>query len=172
MGKVPVLKVGETPLFESAVICEYLDEVIPPPLHPADPLLKALNRAWIEFSSELLVDLYRLAGAENREKMDENRQAARNKLERLEEQLGEGPFFNGPEFALVDAAIAPAFLRIALLEEIRPLGLADRLPRVRRWSDALLARASVRTSVVPEFPELFRDYVAASGGFLARGVEG
>jgi len=148
------------------VICEYLDEITPPPLHPPEPLRKALNRAWAEFSSELFVDLYRISLAEKREELEESGKSAREKLERLEERFGDGPFFNGPRFALVDAAFAPAFMRIALLEEIRPMGLLDGLPRMRRWSDALLERESVRSSVVPEFPGLLRDYLAASGSYL------
>ena len=160
---------GEAVLFESAVICEYLDEVHPPSLHPPEPLRKAVNRAWVEFSSELFGDLHRLAAVEDAAEFDERRREAREKLERLEAQLGEGPFFNGPGFALVDAAIAPAFMRMALMEEMRPLGLLDGLPKVRRWCEALLERESVRTSVVPEFPELFRDSLKERGGYLVRG---
>jgi glutathione S-transferase len=172
LGKVPVLRVGAAVLFESAVICEYLDEVTPPSLHPSDPLRRAVNRGWVEFSSELFADLYRLATAGEPAEFDQRRHEVREKLERLESQLGEGPFFNGPQFALVDAAIAPAFMRISLLEGIRPLGLLDRLPKVQRWSEALLGRNSVRSSVVPEFPDLFREYLVAGGGFLARGTAG
>jgi glutathione S-transferase len=164
--------VGEAVLFESAVICEYLDEINLPSLHPPDPLRKAVNRGWIEFSSELFADLYRLSLAGEPPEFDQSCREAREKLERLEEQLREGPFFNGQKFALVDAAIAPAFMRIPLLEEFRPLGLLDRLPKVQRWSEALLGRDSVRTSVVPEFPDLFREYLAAGGGYLARGAAG
>lgn len=168
MGKVPVLRAGDTVLFESAVICEYLDEITPPSLHPSEPLLKALNRAWIEFSSELFMDLHRMSLAEDPEKFDRGCRAAREKLERLEEQLGGGPFFNGPNFSVIDAAVAPAFMRIALLEGIRPVGLLGGLIKMQRWSDALLARESVRTSVVPEFPDLLRDYIAASESYLGR----
>ncbi len=163
---------GEAALFESAVICEYLDEITPPSLHPPDPLARAVNRGWIEFSSELLGDLYRLTTAGEAEEFDRSRREAREKLERLEGQLGEGPFFNGPRFSLMDAAIAPAFTRISLLEELRPSGLLDRLPKVRRWSQALLGRESVRNSVVPDFPDLFREYLAAGGGYLAREAAG
>lgn len=166
LGKVPALRVGETVLFESAVILEYLDEVTPPSFHPSDPLQKALNRAWIEFTSELFVDLHRMALARDGEAFEEGRQAAREKLQRLETQLGEGPFFNGPGLSLVDAAIAPAFLRMALMDGILPHALLENLPKVRRWSGALLERESVRTSVVPEFAELFFAYLAGGGGYL------
>ena len=41
LGKTPVLKVGETAIFESAVILEYLEETQMTPLHPSDPLRRA-----------------------------------------------------------------------------------------------------------------------------------
>src|SRR5438270_2942739 len=36
LGKVPLLKVGDAVIFESAVILEYLEETQPKPLHPVD----------------------------------------------------------------------------------------------------------------------------------------
>src|SRR5260370_16697363 len=57
LGKTPVLQVGDVPIFESAVILEYLEETYPKPLHPADPLKRAEHRAWIEFGSAVLNDI-------------------------------------------------------------------------------------------------------------------
>ena len=162
MGKVPVLKVGDTVLFESAVIAEYLDETNPPALHPADPLLKAKNRAWIEYASELFMGLYRFVTASQPGQCDNLQGELRLRLERLEGELGSGPFFNGPDFALVDACFAPFFMRLALVEEQQPMRLLKGLPRVERWSRALLARPSVRASVVEDFPELFADSLRQS----------
>src|ERR1700704_2990805 len=57
LGKTPVLQVGDTAIFESAVILEYLEETQAKPLHPADPLARAEHRAWIEFGSAILNDI-------------------------------------------------------------------------------------------------------------------
>ena len=54
LGKTPVLKTGGAAIFESAVICEYLEDTLAPALHPADPLARAQHRAWIEFASATL----------------------------------------------------------------------------------------------------------------------
>ena len=63
LGKTPVLLVGDVPIFESAVILEYLEETQPKPLHPADPLRRAEHRAWIEFGSAVLSDIAGLYAA-------------------------------------------------------------------------------------------------------------
>ena len=167
MGKVPVLKVDDTILFESAVIAEYLDETNPPPLHPADPLARAKNRAWIEYASDLFMLLYRLLHAEDRATYGELHRTVRERLRRLEGELRSGPYFNGKDFALVDAAFAPAFMRIALLEETTGEALLDGLTALRRWSAALLERPAIRDSVVSEFPQLFAASLKDAGGYLA-----
>jgi len=41
LGKVPLLRVGNDVLFESAAIVEYLEETTPHPLHPLDPIKRA-----------------------------------------------------------------------------------------------------------------------------------
>lgn len=162
LGKVPVLKANGTVLFESAVIAEYLDEITPPSLHPADPLVKARNRAWIEYASDLLMLLYQFTQARLPGQCHSLRDDLAERLERLEAQLETGPYFNGADFALVDAAFAPFFMRLALAEEQLPMGLLEGLPKVERWSRALLARPAVRDSVVPEFPDLFAAAIAGS----------
>src|ERR1700722_13285215 len=58
LGKVPLLRVGEAVILESAVIVEYLEETRPRPLHPADPLERARHRATIEQSSAILSDIW------------------------------------------------------------------------------------------------------------------
>src|SRR3979490_2492503 len=57
LDKTPVLGVGDTAIFESAVILEYLEETQPKPLHPADALARAEHRAWIEYGSAVLGDI-------------------------------------------------------------------------------------------------------------------
>src|SRR5580692_2150090 len=48
--KVPVIRIDDkVSLFESNAINEYLDETIEPRLHPADPIERAINRAWTDY---------------------------------------------------------------------------------------------------------------------------
>lgn len=166
LGKVPVLKVGDEVVFESAVIMEYLDEVNPPSLHPADPLRKAHNRAWIEFASTLFMAQFNMVMAKEQEACEQSEQELRSKLALVNGQLV-GPFFNGETFSLVDAAYAPLFMRLALLEQWCPMGLMEGMEKMQAWSQRLLARPSVVNSVVAELPQLYRGHISSSGGFGA-----
>ena len=167
LGKVPILKVDDEVLFESAAIVEFLDETIPPRLHPEDPLQRARHRGWIEFSSELLMSQYHMFHAQEEESYLKNKEAVADKLAMIEKNMKGGAYF-GENFSLVDVAFAPAFMRLAQAEEIRPLQLLESQPKVRRWSEALLTRPSVSDSVVPEFARLFIDALREGDSYLAR----
>jgi len=167
LGKVPVLKVDDTVLFESAVIAEYLDEAYPPSMHPADPLRKAHNRAWMEFSSELLVTQHKIMTVRHEEDFNSAVKDMAEKLSMLENSLDRAPFFNGKVFSVVDAFFAPGFVRLAELDSYHPLGLYASLPKTASWSRELLDRESVKLSILPDFSRLFRLSIKATGGFLA-----
>jgi glutathione S-transferase len=54
-GKVPVLEKDGKVLYESAVVCDFLDEVFPQkPLQPKDPYQKAKDRLLFETHEKVL----------------------------------------------------------------------------------------------------------------------
>ncbi|QTR45668.1 glutathione S-transferase family protein [Thiothrix litoralis] len=168
LGKVPVLVVDGTPVFESAVILEYLDEVYPPALHPADPLEKARQRAWVEFCSELLGRQHRMLTAQDEAGFNEARESLQQGLQRLDTVLAEqAPYFAGEQFHLVDCVYAPLFMRLALLKQSYALEIALST-RMQAWSDALLALDAVKTSVVEEFPMVFANFLKAQDGYILK----
>ena len=168
LGKVPVLVVDGTPVFESAVILEYLDEVYPPALHPADPLEKARQRAWVEFCSELLGRQHRMLTAKDEAGFNEARESLQQGLQRLDTVLAEqAPYFAGEQFHLVDCVYAPLFMRLALLKQSYALEIALST-RMQAWSDALLALDAVKTSVVEEFPMVFANFLKAQDGYILK----
>ena len=61
LKKVPLLFVAGHVLFESAVINEYLDDTYPNQLHPADLILRAKNRAWIEHGNDCMSSAFHLS---------------------------------------------------------------------------------------------------------------
>jgi len=168
LGIVPVLKVGEKVLFESAVIQEYVDDVTPPSLHPADPLLKAQNRSWIPFGRDLTMDSYYLTQKKSADEFEALKNSMIERLTRLEAVHSGEDCFNGNEFSVIDAAYAPLFMRLALTEEMAGVLFFTGLPKLQHWSNHLLGLSAVRESVVPEFYELYEKMVCGvEGGYLA-----
>ncbi len=179
-GKVPVLKVGDVAVFESAVINEYLDEVHAPQLHPADPLTKAVHRAWIEVTGQLGGPGYVLMVAPTEEAARGAVDKAREVFAKLEERVV-GPFFDGEDFSLVDSAAASFLQRLWWANDIAPqLGVFEGFPKVTAWTEALLARPSAQSSTIPNIRERFDEYVqgrqtetrTTEPGWLGRQVSG
>lgn len=164
-GKVPVLQVGEVNLFESAVINEYLDEIYPPSMHPKDPLQRAINKSWIEFGSELIAAQYRYYTAVTEDAYHNSLDELKHKIKQLNATLKDGPYFNGNSFCLIDAAYAPLFTRIALLESQVSNNLYKDAPRVAQWAGYLIDRESVNKSVIPDFKEKYLAHIARAEGF-------
>ncbi|MBV5266898.1 glutathione S-transferase family protein [Pinisolibacter aquiterrae] len=170
LGKVPLLKVGDDVLFESAVIVEYLEEVRVPALHPADPLVKARHRAWMEFGSSILADIWVIETTKDRPIFDQKVALLMEKFARIEAQLGAGPFFAGGHFSVVDAVFAPVFRYFDVFDQIADLGVFDRLPKVQAWRKALAERPSVRRAVVPDYGERLRAFLKKHDGVIAQGL--
>ena len=168
LGKVPLLLVGEAVLFESAVICEYLDEVTPGSLHPADPLLKAKHRAWIEFGSSLLNAIAGFYSAKEEKLFEAKRQELLQKFQILESQLQETPFFSGDHFSLVDAVYGPIFRYFVAFEQYKDFGFFTETPKVVRWQDALLDRPSVKEAVLPNYPQLLHEFLLKRNSYLTQ----
>lgn len=174
LGKVPLLEVDGTVLFESSAIMEYLDEAYGAArLHPEDPLERALHRGTIELLSQATFDNYRLTIAQTPDELERARDALKQKLVTLEEFLAKkptpGPFFGGEVLALVDAAAAPLLQRCAWLELVDPaLGLLSHgarghLERVARCQEALLGLREVQRSLPPEAGHLWLSYLRGRG---------
>ena len=169
LGKVPVLRVDhDIVLFESAIINEYADEITPGTLLPKDPLHRARSRAWIYFGEQCLFDQYHWLTAKTLSIWEDTKTLAKRNLARLEQAMdAHGPYFNGEEFTLIDAAYAPLFMRYELLrKQENPLS-AEEYPHLTYWSESLLSRTDVSRSVVDDFPCIYQDYLGHQDGYAA-----
>lgn len=160
-GKVPVLKVDDVPLFESNAIAEYLDEMVEPKLHPTDPVKRARNRAWTDFLPDFVYKgLNNVTYCPSKEALPGAIEDAKQKLSRLEDAIArergnDGPYFNGDNLCLVDAAYGPFFQRFYISEKVLKTGLLNDFPLVKAWSEALMDNDTVVGAVAPEFPNEF-----------------
>jgi glutathione S-transferase len=173
LGKTPVLlvsgvdTVGEVPIFESAVICEYLDETIAPRLHPADPLARAQHRSWMEFGSALLNTIGGFYSAPDETALLAKAADMRARFEQLERELQTGPYFSGVNFCVVDAVFGPVFRYFDVFDTIADFACLTGLHKVNAWRAALATRPSVRDAVSTDYPQALRAFLLARRSALS-----
>ena len=167
LGKTPVLQVGVSAIFESAVILEYLEETQPKPLHPADPLVRAEHRGWIEFGSAVLNDIAGFYAAKDEASFKAKTAQLEQKFARLEARLKAAPWFDGEGFSLVDAVFGPVFRYFDVFDEIADFGILAGKPKLARWRQSLAARPSVRSAVRSDYPALLRDFIDRRNSWLS-----
>lgn len=167
LGKVPLLKVGDVVIFESAVILEYLEETQPNPLHPADALQRAEHRAWMEFGSSLLMDLWNFYTATDEAAFQAKAKQLTEKFARLEQRLGDGPYFDGARFSLVDTVFGPVFRYFDVFDRIADFGILAGKPRLAAWRHALAQRPSIARAVKADYPERLWQFLAARNSRLS-----
>lgn len=173
LGKVPVLGVaaadGEVALFESNVICEYIEETQGGArLHPQDPLRRAQHRAWMEFGSAILSDVWGLETTTDAPTFESKRQAIIAKFARVEAALGSGPFFAGENFSLVDAVFAPIFRYFDVFDALIDLAVFAQTPKLSKWRAELAKRPSVQAAVGSDYPELLRAFLLRHDAHLLK----
>jgi glutathione S-transferase len=175
LGKVPLLLVrrdgGEAAIFESAVICEYLEESHPGArLHPADPLERARHRGWAEFGSSILLDLWGFETAADAGRYEIQRQMLISKFARVEAALNTVPYFAGASFSIVDAAYAPIFRYFDVFDAIADTEVFARVPKLRAWRAALAARPSVAKAAPADYAGQLRAFLAKRDAYLLKMV--
>jgi glutathione S-transferase len=147
-GKVPAIVDGDTVLYESCIINEYLDEKYPATrLMPSDPAARAKARILIDFGLTQMDSMYTKLRMEmtkdEKERNPETVTAAKDdvkkRLQRLEQELGDQEYLMGT-FSLVDVDLIPRFTR---LEGFGVLPDPS-LPRLSQYLQRMKERPSVK----------------------------
>jgi len=147
-GKVPVIIDGNTVLYESLIINEYLEEKYPePPLMPKDPATKAKIRILIDYGlsqldapyQKLRQELMKDPKERSQEVIEGAKKDLKNLLQRFEREIGDQPYLAG-DFSLLDADLIPRFTR---LEGFGVLPDPS-LPQLGKWLERMKQRPSVR----------------------------
>ncbi|KAI1099560.1 putative glutathione-S-transferase theta, GST [Jackrogersella minutella] len=180
-GLVPTLGVPvdgqkgkKKPLYESAIICAYLDEEYGdedrygPGLLPEDAYDRARCRLWIDHvGNKIIPGFYRFIQhtPEKEYSIEEARSNFLGHIKTLVTEMlenesggeGGGPWFLGERFSLVDIMLAPWAKRLFLIDHYKPGGLGipaagqaggDEEEKIwarwRKWFDAITSRQSVK----------------------------
>lgn len=146
-AEVPALVDDDFSLYDSTVICEYLEDRYPQPaLYPRDPRRRAACRLIEDLADTQLdaalyaVTLVEFGRGESHSAMHEAAARDITRLsDELERRLGDGPFFCG-DFSIADIAIAPHLMATSFLGF--PLD-SSRHARLARWMDRVQERPAV-----------------------------
>ena len=132
---------GDTVVYESAIIDEYLEEKFPdPPLMPKDPAARAWVRIWIDFCNS------RLQAAAHEVRYGSDPDKAKDKIREylavLDREI-EGKAYIAGAYSLADITFIPFFTR----QDRYGLTLDGSVPHVKRWMERLLARPAVNSTL-------------------------
>lgn len=168
-------------LFESTVICEYLDEVYAdvekhgPSLYPADAYERARCRIWVDhIGTRIVPSFYRFC--QHQPHSTYSLEAARAEFlghvkTLVTEADSEGPFFLGEQFSMVDIMLAPWLVRMWILDYFKDGGVGipgkgeagedeEVWNRWRTWAEAVEGRKSVKetSSSREQYVDAYRRY--------------
>jgi len=168
-SEVPVLVTdNNVPLFESFAICEYLEELYPPKLHPNDPEKRALHRAWARQAvTQYLVQCSTQRSA-TKEILQEEKKNFVQLFTKVEKTLGDGPFFDEEQFSMVDTAWIPILHRSDLIKTYTGFDFLEGYPKVIKWQQALLKTDVLKKSVSDMFEEYFIQFYLNEERYLGR----
>jgi glutathione S-transferase len=149
-GKVPVLSVNGTSLYESNIVNEFLDEVYgSSKLMPDNPERRASARSWMAFADDYFFpSVYRvrmgLQRGYSEDEIEEAKEKLYDALSRLEHQLEGGEYLVGG-YTLADIAHAGNFQRLRVLAKSGEVPLHE-YPNVVAWMERLEGRESYKAS--------------------------
>jgi glutathione S-transferase len=169
-GRVPLLLHGDAKIWGSAIINEYIDEVMPdPPLMPAAPADRALARNWIKLADEQLYSATHsfifTREAEARRKLVAQLLDHVHFLENevMARRPRSGPYLFGDRFTLADIALYPWFEQSGALEQLSEFRLPPDCRGLSEWRQAVCERKAVRqyARATDWYAVRYRTYLAA-----------
>ena len=172
-GQVPVLVTDDgTALFESDAIVEYLEEAYPP-LQPNVPLAdKALNRAWSYLAAKNYLVQCSAQRSPDQAALDERGAKLGEAFDKIEKQLGQGPYFGGETIGMVDIAWLPLLHRADIIERRSGYDFIGDRPKLKEWQRNVLETGLAERSVPDGFETDFSGFYLSSQTFLGRGEDG
>lgn len=159
-GRVPVLKDGETAIWESNTIVRYLCAAYSSGgLCPADPPERARCEEWMDWSLAALQPaigglfwaFYRTPADQRDASLVRRLEAdSARALETLDRWLAGRPYLAGEAFSMADIPAGVLMFRHFALDIERPA-----VPAVEAWRRRLAARAPYQDTVMRPFDELY-----------------
>ena len=130
--------------------------------------LTQAGEALLPWARRVLDDIAGLYNAPDAEGFERRVTLIETRFTRLESVLGQGPYFAGEAFSLVDAAFAPVLRYFEVLDPLLQLGVFASKPHVWAWRRALAARPSVQAAVDSDYPRRLEQFLRTRASHLGQ----
>jgi len=157
LGRVPTLLLDDgSAVYDSPVICEYLDTLNDHPIliPRGDPLARLRVRRWealadgiMDSALEVRFESIRPAEKQDAATLALHGAAISRALALAEQQLGASPWCEGGGLTLADLALVSALLYLDLRQPER--SWRGQHPGLATWAARVVARASVQATPIP-----------------------
>ncbi|MFM7701985.1 MAG: glutathione S-transferase family protein, partial [Alphaproteobacteria bacterium] len=162
-----ILQIDNQVLFDSIAICEYLEEAFGEiALHPKDPVQKALNRGWMDFSNGLISSVFQLANTQNKEAFEAKISEIQDKINHFENNLPTTKFFNGEKISIIDICMLSALVPLALIESEFAIDINDDEGIFFDYSNNLLSNEKLNQIIPDNYDEIFKGYLTKRNSYL------
>lgn len=157
-GRAPLLSIDGHTIFESAIICEYLNDIAGNALLPEQTIIKNINRSWISYAGELTVANFLYGTAKATDKAQRQQQLI-DKLSLLDNNLQHQPYFNGDRYSMVDIAFTPAFMWIEFFKQYFAVDILSQFKNCQAWAQQLCQRPSSKTIFSKDYQSHCLDFL-------------
>ncbi|CAI0409758.1 unnamed protein product [Linum tenue] len=159
--KVPVLIHNGSPVCESLVIVQYIDELWAadgkPVFLPSDPYQRAQARFWAHYIDEQIFEFGRKIWIKTGEEVEKGKKELVDSLKLMESQLGDKPYFGGEELGYVDIALVPYYSWFYTYEQFGNISIEAECPKLVEWAKRCMKKESV-SKALPD-PVKVHDFV-------------
>ncbi|KAL1213091.1 Glutathione S-transferase U28 [Cardamine amara subsp. amara] len=157
--KVPVLIHDNTPISESLVQVQYIDETWTDASSflPSDPQARATARFWADFADKTISfeGGKKIWGNKKGEEQEKGKKEFLDSLKVLEVVLGDKSYFGGETFGYVDITLVPFYSWFYALEKCGDFSVETECPKIVAWGKRCIERKSVAASL-PESEKVYQ----------------
>ncbi|XP_069111865.1 glutathione S-transferase omega-1-like [Argopecten irradians] len=150
LGLVPVLEQDDRVIYESAITCDYLDDIYQDnKLTPSEPYRRARDSILLQLFGKVVTNYY--GTLRNKGEDKEVFQNFHTSLKPFEEEKGKrGAFFGGDQPSMLDFMLWPWFERLPIISKMMPGAEAlpaEKFPNLNAWVEAMLSQPAVKETM-------------------------
>lgn len=157
--KVPVLIHNNTPISESLIQVQYIDETWTDAASflPSDPQSRATARFWADYADKTISfeGGRKIWGNKKGEEQEKGKKEFLESLKVLEAELGDKSYFGGETFGYVDITLVPFYSWFYALEKCGDFSVEAECPKIVAWGKRCVERNSV-AATLPESEKVYQ----------------